>query len=323
MAYHDALFPTDISYGSVGGPGFSTSLITTDSGVTEAVARWSRPRRRYDVAYGLRTHAQVASVRDHYTARLGPANTFPFKAPLDFTTDPDATPQMFQGGSTPASTDVLLGVGDGTTTDYPLRQAFTSGSQVVYVPITKPDAGTVLVSIDDVPQGSGWSVNALTGIVTFVTPPVVGEIVKAGCEFFVPVRYAEEMDLYLPLSADDFSSGSIRSITLVEDIDGSTIAEDFIYRGGGRRQFSSDLTIVSAEGCAFELVPAGSGLSVIVEAAADRESGGPHYFLWNNSADSLTLKGGATTIGTLAAGDTTTLVIFIVSGAKTWKALTG
>jgi len=323
LTLHDDLFPTDVSYGSVGGPGFYTNLITTDSGVDEAVARWSRPRRSYDVSYGIKNYTQLQTVRNHYNARLGCQNTFPYKDPLDFSTNTAATPKHYTNSAAvpPSNADALLGVGDGTTTTFQLRKPYASGSQTVYAPIAIVKTGTTVVSLDLVNQASGWSVNLLTGLITFTSPPGAGVVVRAGCEFYIKLRYGKDVDRVLPLRCDDFSTGSLPSIPLIEDIDGSTIDEDRLPMGGGRKAFSASISIAQSEGVSWELVPASSGLTVTVEAAADMPSGGPHYALYNAGADSLTLKGSATTIGTLAAGAYVRLDIWKVGGSKTWKGM--
>ena len=70
-----------------------------------------------------------------------------------------------------------------------------------------------LVALNGVNQASGWTVDALTGIVTFTVAPANGVAVSAGFEFDVPVRFdSETMDVTL-----DFERlGSIDSIPLVE-----------------------------------------------------------------------------------------------------------
>ena len=80
-------------------------------------------------------------------------------------------------------------------------------------PITKPVAGTVVVSLNNVSQPSGWSVDTTTGVITFGTAPGAGVIVRAGFEFDVPVRFDDEE---LQLSADAFQAGSIPTINVIE-----------------------------------------------------------------------------------------------------------
>jgi uncharacterized protein (TIGR02217 family) len=318
-SFHEVQFPTDMSYGSMGGPGYLTSIFTLDGGAEERVARISRPRRRYDARYGIKTYTQLLAVRDFYVARYGPAHGFRYKDWLDFSTDPSAAPDS---ASSPSDTDVLIGTGDGSTTDFQLVKKYTSGINTVSIPISKPVSGTTVVSLDDVSQASGWVVNTATGVVTFATAPAAGQLVKAGCDFDIPVRFGEEVDQALMLSAETFSTGGIGAIPLVEDIDGSTQPEDFIFRGGKSLAFSLDVSVTANDGCALFLDPAGAGLSVYFPEAADLVAGGPHYFLYNNGSDSVTLKTDTVTIGTLAAGEWGTLVIFDVSGTNTWKGLT-
>lgn len=323
--YDDVLFPTDISYGSVGGPGFRSHAVVTDSGVDEVVARWSRPRRSWDVSYALRKPDKAKTLQDFYTAVGGISNSWRFKPPHDFTTAPTATQEHYQGSPAqpaPSSTDVLLGVGDGTTTTFQLRKAYTVASRTAYVPITKPVSGTTKVSRNDVEDLAGWTVNTSTGVVTYSVAPGAGVNVKAGCDFNVEARFGEELDRMLPLEGVSFSQASVRSVPIIEVIDGSTLAEDWIPRGGGRLAFSANVSLVESQGYAWELVPASSGLTVAVEDPASVESGGDHYCFYNAGSDTVTLKGGASTIATLAAGADCKLVVFKVGGTKTWKAVT-
>lgn len=321
--YDDVIFPTDISYGSVGGPGFRSHAFVTDSGVDEVVARWSRPRRSWDVSYAIKSPTQAKALQDFYTAVGGIANSWRFKAPHDFTTAASATQEHYQTGQpAPTSTDVLLGVGDGTTTTFQLRKAYTKASRTAYVPIYKPVSGTTVVSLNDVTQGSGWTVNVATGIVTFSVAPTAGVNVKAGCDFHVEARFGEELDRMLPLEGVSFSQASVRSVPIVELIYGPTIAEDWIPRGGGRLAFAANVSLVETQGYAWELVPASSGLTVSVEDATAVESGGDHYCFYNAGSDSVTLKGGSTTIATLSAGADCKLIVWKIAGVKTWKAVT-
>ncbi|RME61845.1 MAG: TIGR02217 family protein, partial [Alphaproteobacteria bacterium] len=60
-AFHDVRFPTDISFGSSGGPGFSTSIVETASGVEQRNANWAAARARYDVGTGIRGEDDLAA----------------------------------------------------------------------------------------------------------------------------------------------------------------------------------------------------------------------------------------------------------------------
>lgn len=324
MSFHDDRFPIDIAYGSIGGPGGHSHVITTDSGNDEVVGRWSRKRRSWDVSYGIKSNAQLGIVQNFYIAHGGLDNSWRFRAPHDFSTNLAATADHYLPTvsvvSLPAtSTDVLLGVGDGVTTDFQLRKAYTHNGFTGYIPIYLPIVSTTAVSLNDVTQVSGYSVNPLTGIVTFTVAPTLGVNVKGGTEFDIEARFGSELDAVLPLQADNFSTGSVRSIPIVEKMNGSRINEDWLPRGGGRLTFNADTTLVQSQGSFWELVPASSGLTLDVEAASTMESGGPHYYFLNGGSDDVDITGAGAAIDTLAAGDEFELWIELVGTTKFWR----
>jgi uncharacterized protein (TIGR02217 family) len=71
----------------------------------------------------------------------------------------------------------------------------------------------VVVALGGVPQMSGWSIDAATGVITFLTAPGAGVAVTAGFEFDVPVRFDSDT---LDVTLDVERLGSITSIPLVE-----------------------------------------------------------------------------------------------------------
>ncbi|HZM01045.1 MAG TPA: DUF2460 domain-containing protein [Planctomycetota bacterium] len=322
MSFHDALFPTDISYGARGGPGFSTAVIGMDSGVEERVARWSRPRRKYDAAYGIKTFEQLQAVRDFYVARYGLLHSFRYRDPHDFSTGPTVTASSYPNGSGHTNLDVLIGTGDGSTTTFQLRKGYASGPSTVYLPLEKIVTGTVLVSIDGVNEPSGWTVNDNTGVLTFGTAPSMGEVIRAGCQFDVEVRFGEELDDHLPMTAEAFSIGSIANIPLVEIISGSTVDEDYMPGGGKKVTFSSDVSVAHVDGRVIVLDPAGAGLTVTIPDATTLDSGGPHFIFVNDGSDDVDLDDGGGVVGTVAAGSYALAMVFVVAGPlNEWRIL--
>jgi uncharacterized protein (TIGR02217 family) len=181
-------FPTDISFGSKGGPEYSTTVVKTTGGYEKRNSNWTYPLHKYDVSYGVKTNALYYALLKHFHAVAGKAHGFRYKDSADYKSCAPA--------DTPASTDVLIGTGDASTTTFQLVKLYTSGSLTKTRKIAKPVALTVLVSLNGVTQGSGWSVDTATGIVTFVSPPGNGVLVKAGYEFDVPVRFdIDHLDL--------------------------------------------------------------------------------------------------------------------------------
>jgi uncharacterized protein (TIGR02217 family) len=205
MAFHEVRFPDDISRGARGGPERRTQIVELASGDEERNASWADSRRRYDAAYGIRRGDDLAAVIAFFEARNGRLHGFRWKDWGDWKSSLPSTPV------TPI--DQALGSGDGTTTAFQLVKRYESGAQTWTRRIVKPVEGTVRVARSGVESTSGWTVGATTGVVNFGTAPVAGELVTAGFEFDVPVRFDTDR---LDVTWDLDRLGSIASIPLVE-----------------------------------------------------------------------------------------------------------
>ena len=205
MAFHEVRFPDTISRGARGGPERRTQIVTLASGDEERNASWANSRRRYDVAYGIRRADDLAAVVAFFEARNGRLHGFRFKDWSDYRSGLPSTAI--------AAVDQTVGTGTGSQTAFQLAKRYASGAQSWTRTITKPVAGTVIVALGGVVQGSGWSVDPATGTITFLTAPGAGVAVTAGFEFDVPVRFdSDTMDVTLDVER----LGSITSIPLVE-----------------------------------------------------------------------------------------------------------
>jgi uncharacterized protein (TIGR02217 family) len=205
MAFHEIRFPDSISRGAKGGPERRTRIVELASGDEERNASWANSRRRYDVSYGVRRADDLAAVVAFFEARNGRLHAFRFKDWSDY--------KSCLPSAAPAATDQIIGTGNGSTTTFALTKTYASGAQSWARAIIKPVAGTVTVSLNGVVQGSGWSVNTTTGIVTFTVAPANGAVIRAGFEFDVPVRFDTDE---LPVTLDIERTGSIPSIPLIE-----------------------------------------------------------------------------------------------------------
>lgn len=105
--FHEVLFPTDISYGSSGGPKWNTSVWSADSGFEARVQGWSSTRAEYDVSFGVRDEAQAEALTNFFMCRQGRAFGFRFKDWNDHKVE-----------------DVHLGEGDFATTQYQLVKTY-------------------------------------------------------------------------------------------------------------------------------------------------------------------------------------------------------
>jgi uncharacterized protein (TIGR02217 family) len=174
-------FPDDIAYGSQGGPTYNTSIVVVRSGHESRNVNWSIARHAYDVAYGIRSIDNLEELLEYFHAVAGAAYGFRFKDFADFLS--------CNTTQTLSDTDQLIGTGDAIEVDFQLVKNYTKGAFSRSRNITKPVTGTTVISINDTPQPTGWTVDTTTGIVTFSAAPGDGLSVKAGYQFDVPVRF--------------------------------------------------------------------------------------------------------------------------------------
>jgi uncharacterized protein (TIGR02217 family) len=194
--FHEVQFPPDISYGASGGPGYSTTVVTTVSGHERRNANWADARGKWNVAHGLKKREQVAELIAFFRARKGRAYGFRFKDWTDY--------QAFAQ---------VIGVGDGATRTFQLVKRYASGGEIETRLITKPVGGTVKVYRDGVEAASGWSVDTATGLVTFTTAPAPGVQVTVDFAFDVPARFdSDQMDITI----ETYQLGSWGQIPVVE-----------------------------------------------------------------------------------------------------------
>jgi len=193
-AFQEVRFPTDISYGSGGGPEFSTEVVELASGHEQRNVNWTYSRERWNVAYGVKDETLLDILIAFFYARQGRAIGFRFKNHADF-----------------EGTAVELGAGDGSTVDFQLIKVYDSGGFSYTRKISKPVSGTVTIYIDSVEETS-LSIDYTTGVVTFDVAPTSGEVVTASFEFDIPVRFDTD---YLPQNLGDYQARSV-DVQIVE-----------------------------------------------------------------------------------------------------------
>lgn len=308
MPFHEVQFPANISWGSQGGPGYYTNIIELDSGVEERVARRSRPRRSYDASYGIKSYADLASLVAFYIARLGSYAAFRYKDWSDFTSSSD-------NRTAHAFTDQTIGTGDGTETQFQLVKRYQSGSQTVVRTITKPASDTVLIGVNGAIKAEGvdYTVDSTTGIVTFTTAPTSGHTITAGFQFDTPVRFGAEIDQNLMLNLENFSTGSIDAIPLIEVVDEDQFEDDFNYGGSKEHgNISANISLSEPAGRVHSFNPQSGSLIAYLPAKSTVKAGGPIFYLHNLSLSNAiaikeaTVDGGGT-VATLAADSAATV----------------
>lgn len=198
MAFVEVQFPVGISYGSTGGPEFSTDVLELGSGFEQRNVNWALGRHRYNVAHGVRTRTDIDTIRAFFYARQGRAHGFRYKDWADYSGTDEATDPT---------------VGDTIETDFQICKNYASGGITYVREIKKPVAGSVTVELDGVPQGAGWTVDTTTGIITFAAAPGAGVVVTASFQFDVPVRFDSD---FLPVSLQTSDLDNLEDIPIVE-----------------------------------------------------------------------------------------------------------
>ncbi len=66
MSFVEVRFPEDISYGSTGGPEFSTDVVMANNGYEQRNINWSISRARYNISYRTKSSEQLSSLISHF-----------------------------------------------------------------------------------------------------------------------------------------------------------------------------------------------------------------------------------------------------------------
>jgi uncharacterized protein (TIGR02217 family) len=204
-AFHEILFPVDISFGSSGGAKFNTAVTQVQSSYELRKNIWPYPKAEYNISYGIRDQSHIDVVTAFFYCRYGRAYGFRFKDWNDY-----------------KITDQLIALGDGVATDFQIIKTYTHGGKTFQRKLTKiawntlagiSVGGDVVTQSPDI-NGQYWSVDSNTGILTFANAPDLGdEIVIGTGEFHVPVRFDTD---HLDLTHEFWNVQSWPNIPLVE-----------------------------------------------------------------------------------------------------------
>jgi uncharacterized protein (TIGR02217 family) len=199
QSFDDVAYPLALGRDAAVSPEFSTTVAVTASGHERRNALWSDARLRYDVGPGVRSEKELASLLAFFRARHGPARGFRFRDPYDFSSSGMT--------DTPGAADQPLGTGDGATTRFQLAKLYDEQRRT----ITRPREATIRISVDGAETGA-WTHEG-KGWIRFDTAPPDGAELRAGFEFDVPVRFAEDR---LDVSGAAFAAGEAPSVPLIE-----------------------------------------------------------------------------------------------------------
>lgn len=199
MSFHDVEFPRDISYGSLGGPAFNTTVLILNSGHERRNVNWSEVKASYEVAQAIKSREQMDVLLKFFYARQGRAYSFRFFDHMDHRT----------GLQT-------LGTGDGTKIKFQISKTYQSGAFTYTRDITKPINGTLInlkVGGNSI-NSNYYSVDYNTGIITLDTAPTAGQAVTIDdVNFNVHTRFDIDQ---MEVSHDFWETMTWPSIPLVE-----------------------------------------------------------------------------------------------------------
>ena len=142
-----------------------------------------------------------------FEARQGMLYGFRWKDWADFKSVFSAQQQGFL--------DQTIGQGDGAATQFQLSKTYVSGGASYTRPITKPVEGSVRVGlgVSELNEGSDFSVDTQTGMISFAIAPQAGQPITAGFEFDVPVRFDTDR---IQTSMASFQAGQVPDVPILE-----------------------------------------------------------------------------------------------------------
>ena len=187
MAFHEVLFPIDISQGAKSMPTFSTIVVETDGGAETPVQLWLRPRYRFEISHELKRLDSAAALTAFFFARAGKANGFRFQDLNDFSSD--------IAGQAPGLKHATVVI-DGN--HFQLQKLYTNQGYSTARKISKPVAGSVTLfdntgaAMTGFGTTPGVTVDTTTGICTVSGTPLT-YVPTATFQFHVPVRFDTDM----------------------------------------------------------------------------------------------------------------------------------
>jgi len=185
MSFHEIRFPTSISYGAIGGPRFSTTVQTLNSGHEQRNINWSAARREYQADVAPSRGSEWEELLAFFHNRRGRAYGFRLKDFSDYKIK-----------------DGQISMGDGVIKTFQIKKLYENPLAISLSydrAVHKIVENTVTVFLDDVAQFGNWSVHIDTGLITFTDAPADGAIISVNCEFDVPVRFHSDlMEVSIP-----------------------------------------------------------------------------------------------------------------------------
>lgn len=206
----DAYPPASImKFGFVSSPRFSTNITAVASGAERRNRNWAHPLHSFSAPEAVECQEHLVALHNMWMTTAGPLHSFAFQDPLDF-----ASRDLPAPGVAPAigPTDQVLGVANGAQREFQLLRQYSFGGVAYERLISHPVVETVVIALNALPPETendvllpggpyAWTVDRLTGIVSFDKVLRAGIVVTAGFLFDVEARF----------ETDDSYDGIVRS----------------------------------------------------------------------------------------------------------------
>ena len=163
-------FPTEVSYGAIGGPEFSTDVITCNNGLEMRNINWQTPRLRFNLNPAIKTKAQLEEIVAFFRICHGKALGFRFKDWSDFKLEKQ-----------------LIARGNDIDKNFQLIKTYGIGEMKSIRKITKPVHNSIIIYLNE--RKVLANIDYSKGIISFDTPPKNNEKIIIDGEFDVPVRF--------------------------------------------------------------------------------------------------------------------------------------
>ncbi len=179
--FRDIRLPDRLSLGAVGGPLFKTTIVEMDSGFEKANRDWMNAKAKYDIGHVAARKTTFREARDFFWVNEGRAFAWRFHDHADDDVGTFAAPQPFA-------------TGDGIIATFQCSKRYQAGAFVKDRPIQCIWAGSYSffvngVQVNEGPGAGKFTLDPITGLVTFGTVPPLGAVIAWTGRFDVPCRF--------------------------------------------------------------------------------------------------------------------------------------
>ena len=224
-----------------------------------------------------------------HRARQGRAHSFRYRDPFDLNTS--TTDPTYIGVVGIRDQPTSPSAGDGTNVTFQLLKVYVSGATTINRPITLPvnnaefdvwENGVLQAETTD------YTVNYATGIITFNTAPAAGLVIEWSGQFDVKCRFENDD---MQASADDFDSGSVPSIPIIEVLDNEpAYMSEYFYGGSVVIQMSADRVADLGEAHTYVLDAQSAGLNFDLPVPTFIPQGGIHFTIIVIGSNSVQIR---------------------------------